>query len=342
MIAALLTGYDAPLTVTTVPDPVCPRGGALVRVAGAGACHTDPHVAQGRLRHLIDLRLPQILGHEIAGYIEETGDQADGPPPGTPVVIYGAVHCGHCFQCRRGREQLCADGAWLGLGPSGGYAELVAVPDVRQLIPLDGLDPVEAAVLTDAAATSYRAIRHVADRLDADSALMVIGLGGLGRYAVQLARLLTPALVVSCVRDAPAKEATARRLGAHELVDLLDADAVEAARRLCPRGAADAVIDLVTAENTVPFARDVLSPGGIHVMAGLNGGTIDLGWDTVPLESTHINTFWGSYQDLCEVLALRRRGLISSDVHPRPLAEINQVFDELTHSKTIGRTVLTP
>jgi propanol-preferring alcohol dehydrogenase len=342
MKAALLTEYRQPLTIASVTEPRCPPGGALVRVGGAGVCHSDPHVARGRLRELLNLALPAILGHEIAGYVEATGPGVAGPAPGTPVVVYGAAHCGRCVQCLRGREQLCPDGSWLGLGAPGGYAELVAVPDVRQLIPLDGIDPVEAAVLTDAGATTYHAVRHVAGRVGPDSALVVVGLGGLGQYAVQFARLLTPAIVIAAVRNASAKAAMARRLGADEVVDLLDADPVAATRRLCPSGGADAVIDLVTAANTATFARDVLAPGGIHVAAGLDGGTIEFGWDSVPLESSHVSTFWGTQRDLCEVLALRQRGLIHSDVHPRQLSEINQIFDELDRSATVGRNVVVP
>ncbi|GGX54076.1 alcohol dehydrogenase catalytic domain-containing protein [Streptomyces noursei] len=339
MIAAVLTEYGKPLTLATVPDPKCPPGGALIRVAAAGVCRTDPHVQHGRLRDLVPLEFPHVLGHEIAGHVEETGPWADGPAPGTLVTVYGAVHCGRCPQCRRGCQQLCGNGSWLGLGPGGGYAELVAVPHARQLIPLDGIDPAEGAVLTDAGATSYRAVQHVTDRLTPDSVLVVIGLGGLGRYAVQLARLLTPALIVCAVRDATAKAPLARELGAHEVVDLREQDAVASLREMCPHGAADAVIDLVTADNTISFARDVLAPGGIHVAAGLDNGTIPFGWDTVPLESVHLSTFWGSLHDLHDVLAMRRRGLIRSDVRTRPLTEINEVFDDLAHSRTPGARI---
>lgn len=343
MKAAVLKSYGERLVITDVPEPDLPVGGALVRVGGAGVCHTDVHLSKGEYREMLPLTLPHVLGHEIAGYVEAVDDRADGPAPGSPVIIYGAEHCGTCFQCRRGATQLCG-GSWLGVsaGAAGGYAELVSVPKAGMLIPLEGIDPVEAAVLGDAAGTSYRAVKWIADRCGPDATLVVVGLGGLGQYAVQLARLLTSARIVVCVRRAEDKAELALGLGAHEVVDLLDKHAVTATRELCEHGGADAVIDLVTVDSTIAFARDVLVPGGLHVSAGLGHGTIPFGWDSVPLESVHMSTFWASYRDLCEVLSLHKRGLLRSSIHTRPLEDINDVLDEIAASKVTGRTVLVP
>src|SRR4051794_36874325 len=199
--AAVLRAFGEPLALEERPEPE-PRGDeVVVRVRGAGVCHSDVHIADGAA----GVALPLVPGHEVAG---------DAPGFGR-VLVYAAWGCGSCRWCRAGDEQLCPRAAEAGWVRDGGYAEALLVPAARYLLPLDGLDPVRAAPLADAGLTPYRAVRRVRGLLRRGDTALVLGAGALGQFAVQYLRLLTDARVVA-VDVAEAKRARALELGAHE------------------------------------------------------------------------------------------------------------------------------
>jgi alcohol dehydrogenase, propanol-preferring len=102
------------------------RDDVLVRVRAGGVCHTDVHIAAGRWPQI---RLPLVLGHEIAGEVAGVG----------PLLVYASWGCGECELCLAGEEQLCPSGSEAGWVEDGGYAELVRVPSKRYLFPLAGI-----------------------------------------------------------------------------------------------------------------------------------------------------------------------------------------------------------
>src|SRR6478672_12775131 len=212
MRAALLPDYKADLVIDDVPVSDPGPGEVLVRVAGAGLCHSDLHLVAGEVPVLPTF--PWILGHEVSGYVEALGPGAHGFEHGEPVAVYGGWGCGMCRLCLGGEEQLCATTSWVGIGQPGGFAEFLVVPSPRHLVPLGDLDPVSSAPLTDAALTPYRAVRRCLPRLVPGTTAIVIGAGGLGQYAVQLLRELSAARVVA-VEPSAARRATALELGAH-------------------------------------------------------------------------------------------------------------------------------
>jgi alcohol dehydrogenase, propanol-preferring len=216
MRAARLHEFGKPFRIDEVPDPEPGPGEVLVRVGGAGVCHSDLHIAHGEMPDLLDG--PKIMGHENAGWVEALGPGATGFEPGEAVIVYGGWGCGMCRVCLGGEEQLCDTLRWGGLGPPGGYAERYVVPSPRHLIRIGDLDPAEAAPLTDAGLTPYRAVKKVAGRLVGGDTALVIGAGGLGQMAIQFLRLLTPARVV--VADVAAdKRQVALDLGTDAVVD---------------------------------------------------------------------------------------------------------------------------
>jgi alcohol dehydrogenase, propanol-preferring len=115
--------------------------------------------------------------------------RATGFTLGDPVIIYGPWGCGICANCRQGMENYCETTGGLGggLGGSdGGMAPYLLVPSIRFLVPLGDLDSREAAPLSDAALTSYHAIKRSLHLLGAGSTAFVIGAGGLGQMAIQM------------------------------------------------------------------------------------------------------------------------------------------------------------
>ena len=165
MRALQLTAWKSPPALREVPDPEPGPGQVVVRIAAAGACHSDLHLMHDFDAGLLPFALPFTLGHENAGFVEAVGAGVDHVSPGEPVAVYGAWGCGRCHRCHLGAENYCQraaqlDGAGAGLGCDGGMAPLMLVPQARWLVPLGDLDPVEAAPLTDAALTPYHAIKR--------------------------------------------------------------------------------------------------------------------------------------------------------------------------------------
>src|SRR5690606_32232660 len=162
-------------------------GEVLIKVGGAGACHSDVHLMDEFDAGVVPWNPPFTLGHENAGWVETLGAGVTGLEVGQPVAVYGPWGCGTCSRCLLGVETYCENvmaapvpGGGGGLGLDGGMAEYMLVKSSRFLVPLpDGLDPVHAAPLTDAGLTPYHAIKRSLPLLTPDSTAVVIGVGGL-------------------------------------------------------------------------------------------------------------------------------------------------------------------
>jgi alcohol dehydrogenase, propanol-preferring len=317
--AAVLRRVGAPLRLEDRPAPQ-PRGEeVLVRVRGAGVCHSDLHMIDGLIP---GLPLPRVLGHEIAG-------EADGLGA---VLVYASWGDGTCSWCRRGEEQLCARAAEPGWARDGGYAEAVVVPSRRYLLPLGDLDPVRAAPLADAGVTAYRAVRRVRPWLADGGTAVVLGAGGLGQFAIQFLRRAGDAQVVAVDPD-QAKRDQAHRLGADH--------AAAAADDLEPAAAA-AVLDLVGSDATMAEAARLVRPTGVVMVVGEAGGRLPFGFGAVPHEAHLTTSVWGSHRDLAAVVELARAGALRWEVEVLPLHRVNEALERLRRGQVRGRLVLTP
>jgi propanol-preferring alcohol dehydrogenase len=199
-VKAVQTGPDIEIAVCDVPVPEPRPGEVLVRVAGAGLCHTDCMVSLASSHYRPD-GTSFTLGHETAGTIAALGDGVRGLSTGHPVVVHAEWGCGQCTTCRTGNERFCPlvrPAAGAGLGFDGGLAEYILAPAARNVVPLpEGLDPVDAGPLDDAGLTPYHAIRTSMPWLEAGSVAVVIGIGGLGHVAVQILRAVSTAKIVA-------------------------------------------------------------------------------------------------------------------------------------------------
>lgn len=228
-----------------------------------------------------------------------------------------------------------------GVTVDGGWAEKLLVPHPRNLVPLDGLDPVIAAPLTDAALTPYRAVRKVQPKLGPGRTLAIIGVGGLGHMALQIVRALAPATRVIAIDISAEKLAMARELGADHCVDARGE--VGAAVKAATGGAgADAVIDFVGNDPSLANAAASVAVSGKLVIVGIAGGTLPFSFWKMPLECEVTTSIWGNRQELKEVLELARRGLIAPHIERQPLSAINDVIARLHAGQVRGRVVLTP
>ncbi len=165
MQAVRLIDWKREPEVQDVPEPDPGPGEVVVKVGGAGLCHSDLHLIHDFEPGMMPWQPPFTLGHENAGWVHAVGAGVTGWDIGQPVAVYGPWGCGRCYRCRQGMENFCEnvgelDGIGAGLGRDGGLAPLMLVPSARFLVPLTTLDPVEAAPLTDAGLTPYRAVKR--------------------------------------------------------------------------------------------------------------------------------------------------------------------------------------
>ena len=347
MRALQLTGPQQPFELRDVPQPDPRPGQVLVKVGGAGACHSDLHLQEwdGEMLAAMGFSMPFTLGHENAGWVEALGDGVTGPEVGQPVAVYGPWGCGRCWNCRQSSENYCEQpgehgGMGGGLGTDGGMAEYLLVPSPRLLVPLGDLEPAEAAPLSDAALTPYHGITRSLHKLRAGSTAVVIGVGGLGHMAVELLRELSPATIVAVDID-PAKLELAAERGAHETVPS-DEAAAETIRGLTGGQGAELVLDVVGNDATLQLAAAVTRQQGDLTILGIGGGTLPVSFFSVPYEVSIQTTYWGSAAELMEVLDLARAGRLSAHATTYPLQDAPEVYERLAKGEIQGRAVITP
>jgi propanol-preferring alcohol dehydrogenase len=342
MKAARLHHYREPLVLEEVPTPRPGPGEVLVHVEGAGFCHSDIHVIDGEIPILP--RMPLTLGHENAGVVAANGKGVRGIKEGDAVAVFGGWGCGHCDFCVTGQEQLCGTPEWAGLSNhDGGYAEYLLVPHERYLVKLAKLTPAEAAPLTDAALTPYRAIKKALPLLEPDYHALLIGLGGLGQYGLKLLRLLSgcPVIVVDVSDE---KLRLARSLGASAVFNAKDPDISAAIRELTGSHGVGASFDFVGTDETLGLAVSATRSLGKVSQLGLAGGAARMKvLHNTRFEVQFEATLWGTIKELREVIALAETGRLTSiPIELAPLARINDVYARLKRGEVHGRAVITP
>jgi propanol-preferring alcohol dehydrogenase len=350
MVAARIHEYQKPLVVESTQKPTAIGGeSVLVRVGAAGLCHSDLHLISGEWKDAIPIQLPKTPGHEIAGWVENVGDKVpDGLlAEGEPVAVFGGWGCGICVFCKRGDEQLCTRPRWPGLSPSeGGFAEYIHVPSYRFLVKAgrSKLTPEEMAPLTDAGLTPYRAVKKVSSLLGPGTSIAIIGMGGLGLYGVQYARLLAPNSTVIAIDRNDKKLELAEEMGAEYSVNSRSTKNIRD-EVLClteDRGV-DVIIDTVGAENTVADSFKIMAKNGALVIVGLFGSQVK-----IPLLQAVVNeqrvyaSLWGNYNELREVIELAGRRKIRNASQSFALKEINLAIDSLKEGKILGRAIIVP
>ncbi|MFD9596151.1 NAD(P)-dependent alcohol dehydrogenase [Kitasatospora sp. NPDC059973] len=330
--------------VVTVPDPEPGPGQVLLKVTAAGVCHSDIAVMSLPAEQL-SFPLPLTLGHEGVGTVAELGAGVTGFTEGDAVAVYGPWGCGSCAKCAEGKENYCLRAAELGirppgLGAPGAMAEYMIVDDPRHLVPLGGLDPVRAVPLTDAGLTPYHAIKRSLGKLVPGSTAVVIGTGGLGHVAIQLLRAMTAARVVA-LDVTEEKLALARAVGAHETV-LSDASAPAAVRALTGGVGAQVVLDFVGAPPTVASAGAMAAVEGDVTIVGLGGGSLPVGFGTLPYEVSVASPYWGTRPELIEVLDLARAGAVEVHVETYGIDDAPLAYERLHAGLVNGRAVILP
>ncbi|MFQ5986904.1 MAG: NAD(P)-dependent alcohol dehydrogenase [Thermoplasmata archaeon] len=340
MKAARLFAYDEPLKVVDVDVPRLKNPtDVLVRITGAGVCHTDLHIVEGVWREKVDVSLPYTVGHENAGVIEEVGEGVTAFEEGEKVILHPVITDGLCRACRIGQEMHCENLVFPGITADGGFAEYLVTSE-RSLVGLDGLVPEEVAPLADAGLTAIRAVKKTARMTTAGSHVVVQGIGGLGHIGLQLLRSMTNTIVTG-LDIAEAKLRLAEKFGAHHAVDARK-DPVKQVMGITADKGADVVIDFVGNDETLANGMRMLRTGGSMVVVGYGGSVGPKAIDVIFGEQSIIGSLVGSWDELRELIELTRQGKVKVLTQKVKLDEVNDVLDQLREGTIEGRGVLLP
>ncbi len=338
MKAWLLREYGQPLHWVDIEVPSPGPGEILLKVKACGLCYTDLKIIRGEIPPPI-VTLPHILGHEVAGEVVALGQGVTGIEVGEVGAVYSYIPCRSCRHCLAGNENLCPNLRRVGFERSGGFAEFISIPAFN-LCPLSKDLPLERmAILGDAIGTPYRAITRLA-KVRAGQDVLIVGAGGLGIHAVQIARLCGARVIVAD-KDPQALE-LARSYGAHETFS--PQEAPDAVRRLTAARGVDAVIEIVGSPESLSWSLPALRSGGTLVVVGYTPGR-PFPLDTMTMHYNEYRIIGSRYVtkgELLDLIKLVERGQVKPVVtRSFPFEEANQALQALAEETSLARTILT-
>jgi propanol-preferring alcohol dehydrogenase len=307
-----------------------------VRIETSGLCHTDIHAAHGDWP--VKPNPPFVPGHEGVGRIVEMGANVTSRMIGQRVAIaWLGYACGTCRHCVGGWETLCEKQHNSGYSVDGAFAEYAVVPAAFATPVPDGVSSVDAAPLTCAGVTTYKAIKVAGTR--SSDLVAVFGVGGLGHLAIQYARIAGGRVVAVDIYDD--KLQLARELGAEFTVNATEQDPAEAIQAL---GGADQAIALAVSPRAFEQAYGSLRRGGTLVFVALpadNEVRLPI-FETVLNGITVVGSIVGTRKDLREVFELHAAGLTRVISETRPLDHVNEAIADVEAGRVAARVVLQP
>jgi propanol-preferring alcohol dehydrogenase len=333
--AIVVEEFKQPLKIKDVPAPQL-RGpfDIIVRIQTSGVCHTDLHEADGDWNSKPPL--PLILGHEGVGIVEAAGEMVTSVSIGDRVGIpFLHSACGDCEYCLTGWETLCTAQQMTGFTVPGCYAELIAA-DSRYVAKVpEGLDAAEIAPHFCAGVTTYRALKLAGAA--PNKTVLVSGIGGLGHFALQYARIAGARTIAVDVTEEKLEQA--RLLGADETINASAVEVARTVRKLV--GGADIVIGTAASAKALRGAFDALKRGGQMVIVGLPPEDLPIPIFNLVVKGVSVTgSYLGTRKDLRETVALAARGLVKCEHTTARMEDINDVFAEMKAGRVKGRVVL--
>lgn len=336
MRAAVMQGFGQALALTDLPRPQPEADEVLIQVEACGVCHSDLHIIDGDTPGFkAGTKARLIPGHEVVGTVVARGADVTHLALGQRVGVAWLHHaCGQCEQCREGLENLCRKGTVTGMTVDGGYAEFMRAKASHALPIPEVLDSAEAAPLFCAGVTSYRALKNAG--VKAGQRVAVVGVGGLGHLAVQIAKAFGAEVIALDVAED--KLAKARELGADHAFDARAPETPKAIRAL---GGAHVVVVTSAARAAYDLAMKCLRPAGTLSVVGLPPEPLSfVALQLVGGEYRIVGSAVGTREDLKATLELAASGRLRCDHEVLPLAQVNDVLDRLRGGRFNGRMVL--
>jgi len=327
-------------------------GEVVIAVAGCGVCHTDLGYYYDGVR--TNQPLPLALGHEISGRVVAAGAGADAWLQ-RAVIVPAVLPCGECDLCRRGRATICRSQKMPGNDIQGGFASHIVVP-ARGLCAVDeprlaaaGLTLAQVSIVADALTTPYQAVHRAG--VEPGDLAVVIGVGGVGGYCVQIANAFGAAVVAIDV-DARKLEAIAADGGAALALDARAHDAkalkkaiAEFARSKGLRSTEWKIFECSGSAPGQSTAFNLLVHGATLAVVGFTMDKVELRLSNLMAFDARALGNWGcppeSYPAALD-LVLDGRVKLAPFVQTHPLADINHVFHAVHAREITRRAVLVP
>ncbi len=333
MKAAVVREFGQPLVLEEIPTPTPGPGQVLVRVEASGLCHTDIHAANGDWP--VKPAPPFVPGHEGVGLVERVGAGVTRVGEGDRVAVpWLGWACGECDACASGWETLCPSARYTGYTVNGGFAEYVLADAAFVGIVPAQIDPLDAAPLTCAGVTTYKAVKVSGAR--SSDLVAVFGVGGLGHLALQYAQIA--GATVAAVDIVDHKLDVAKRLGASYTFNAATQDVVAELQAL---GGAKAAIALAASPRACEQALASLARNGTLVLVGLPRDNImQLPiFETVLRGVKVVGSLVGTRVDLKETFALHADGRTTIVRESRPLEQVNSAMAEVLAGTVDARLV---
>lgn len=342
MISYQTATPGAPLVETITDTPIPGGTEVLLKMVACGVCHSDIHLHDGAFelgggKQLDVGRQGLVLGHEIFAEVVAFGPDAENVEIGDRRVVYPWIGCGECPICQRGDEHLCTPGRALGIVVNGGFADHVLIPHSRYLFDKGDVSDSLAGTYACSGLTAFSALKKVGE-LNSGDEVVIIGAGGVGMMAIQIARAQGIDPIVVDIADE--KLAAARDLGVTRTYNSSDAGSAKEIRKAT--AGVYAVIDFVGAEASVNYGLSCLRKGGMLIIVGLYGGALNVPLPFIPMNARIIQgSYVGSLADMGELMELVRAGKIAPiAIQERPLSEASDALADLKAGKVSGRQVL--
>lgn len=264
MRAARLHKMGEKLRIDHVPIPAVNTCDVLVKVKACGICHSDINYVKGLSAVG---KFPIILGHEIAGVVEEVGDEVENVKVGERVCVHYVLSCGECSYCQSGRENLCDKYQMIGKDVDGGFAEYIKVPSSNVLKLPESIPFEHGAIIGCAVSTAFHALKR--GELKPREIVTIFGVGGVGIHTVQLAAKVFKAEKVIAIDISDWKLELAERLGANYVVNASRENVLFKISEATEGRLSDVTVDFTGSAEALLHAIKSVGKGGRLVIAGI-------------------------------------------------------------------------
>jgi len=338
MKAMICKEFGQSLELVEIEKPRIKPNEILLKVGACGLCQTDLKIIDGKIPPEF-VKLPVVPGHEVVGEVVSLGENVSDVKIGDVGAVFLCIFCRECQYCLEGRQNLCLNLHRVGFDLQGGMAEYIKIP-AHAFCPFQkGLPMEKMAIIADAIGTPYHAITRFAEVKAGDNVL-IVGAGGLGLHAVQIAKLYGAKVFV--VDLDPKALTLAKKLGADETFE--PARTPEAIRDLTSGMGVDVVIEIVGSPETLSWSLPTLKRGGKLIIVGyIPGQSVAL--DVMDMhfhEWQVIGSRFVTKPELMKVIKLIEEGKIEPVVTETfPFEQANDALKALRSKTMLGRTVLT-
>jgi NADPH:quinone reductase-like Zn-dependent oxidoreductase len=321
-----------------VPEPQPRKDQVLVRVKACSLNHLDLWVRKG----LPGVKLPHILGSDVAGEVVETGEYVTHIKPGQRVIVAPIHFCGGCVKCLAGQQNQCREFTVLGNAVDGGDCELIAVPAMN-IIPIPTvLDFNQAASVPLVFVTAWHMLVGLAGVRPGQTVLVLGGSSGVGVAAIQIAKMFHCRVITTAGNEVKLQQAQA--LGADHGINHYQQKISEEVRRITNKEGVDIVVEHVGAATWDESVRS-LRTGGTLVTCGATTGPevkIDLR-HLFARQLRMLGSYMGTMAELNEVLGHVFAGRLKPVLDRTfPLSEIRAAHEYLENSQMFGKVVVNP